>query len=155
MPILEIKDFYELKKQSKCLMGIDYGSRVIGVSICDASWMIASPYTSIDNKKFTPVAEEIFKIIDDRNICGIVIGLPLKMDGSESDICQSIRQFGRNLIKLRDINICFFDERFSTSLAEQSLDHADISWDKKRQLVDKVAAGHILQRFIDSSGNSK
>lgn len=149
MPILEYKNFVEIKNHSKPLLGIDYGDAVIGVSICDLSWIIASPLTSIENKKFTQVADEIFKIIDDRNVIGILIGLPINMDGSENKKCQSIRQFGRNLLKIRDINIYFYDERFSTAVAQQSLDNADISWDRKQELIDKVAASFILQKFID------
>jgi putative Holliday junction resolvase len=150
VPILEIKDFGDLKKQNKSLLGIDYGEKAIGVSICDRSWTIASPHKTIINKKFTPVANEMFQLIDERDIIGVIIGLPLSMDGTENAMCQTIRQWGRNLMKIKDINIAFFDERFSTALAEQSLNHSDLSWDRKRELVDKVAAGHILQRFIDN-----
>ncbi len=149
MPILEFKEFTELKKQSKPILGVDYGEKVIGVAVCDSRWVIASPFVGIMNKKFTSSANEIIKIMEEREAIGIVIGLPLSMDGSDNKICQSIRQFGKNITKIKDINIHFYDERFSTSLAQQSLDHADISWDRKQQLIDKVAAGYILQRFID------
>ncbi len=149
MPILEIKDFTTLKQQNKNLMGIDYGDKVIGVSISEPNWSISLPLTSIENKKFTYAANEIFKIMDDRNIIGLVIGLPLNMDGTENKKCQSIRQFGRNLLKIHDINICFYDERFSTTLAQQNLDNADISWDRKQDKIDMIASSYILQGFLD------
>lgn len=151
MPILELTDFFELKKQAKTLLALDHGESVIGVAICNPEWSIATPLANVENKKFTSSAEEILKIFDERNPSGIVIGLPLNMDGTENKKCQSVRQFGRNLTKIRDINICFFDERFSTTLAQQSLDHADISWDRKQQLIDKIAASYILQNFIDKA----
>ncbi len=149
MPILELTEFSVLKQNRRTLLCLDHGESVIGVAMCDANWSIPIPLANINNKKFTTSAEEIFKIFDDKKADGIVIGLPLDMNGGENKKCQSIRQFGRNLTKLRDINICFFDERFSTTLAQQALDNADISWDKKQSLIDKVAASYILQSFLD------
>ncbi len=154
MPIVETSDFILSKAKSCAIMGIDHGN-TIGIAIADPSWSIASPLVNIHNKKFTNTAAEIFKIIDERKVGGIVIGLPLNMDGSENKQCQSARQFGRNLIKIRDIDITFFDERFSSIMAEKALLEADISWDRREELVDKVAAGYILQSFIDKAIDSK
>jgi len=150
MPILELTEFTELKKQSRGLLGIDHGTKVIGIAVCDKSWIISSPLTGIRNTKFTQVAEQIFKLAEEHEVSGVVIGLPLEMDGSDNRRCQSIRQFGRNLTKIKDINIYFSDESFTTTLAESNLDNADISWDRKQELVDKIAASYILQNFIDS-----
>ncbi len=149
MPILELTDFLKLRTGGGRLLGVDCGESVIGIAVCDPDWKIASPLVNIQNKKFTSSAEEIFKIIDDKKIIGLVIGLPLSMDGGENKMCQSVRQFGRNLLKMRDINICFCDERFSTTMAQQNLDNSDISWDRKQELIDKIAASYILQGFID------
>ena len=151
MPILELTEFSNIKRSAGRLLGIDLGEKVIGVSICDPEWKISSPLVNINNKKFTTSAEAILKIIDENKIAGLVIGLPLNMDGSENKKCQSVRQFGRNLLKIRDINICFFDERFSTVMAQENLDNSDMSWDRKQELIDKIAASYILQGFIDKN----
>jgi putative holliday junction resolvase len=149
MPILELKEFAELKSRGKAILALDLGEKVIGVAISDSRWVIASPHGNIMNKKFTSSAGEIFNIINERDITGVIIGLPISMDGTDNKKSQSARQFGRNLMKIKDINIHFFDERFSTIQAQQTLDNADMSWDKKQGLIDKVAASHILQNFLE------
>ena len=149
MPILELKEFAELKKQGKPLIALDLGEKVIGVSVSDSRWVIASPHSNITNKKFTSSANEIFNIINEREAIGVIIGLPIAMDGADNKKSQSAKQFGRNLTKIKDINIHFFDERFSTIQAQQTLDNSDMSWDKKQGLIDKVAASHILQNFLE------
>jgi putative Holliday junction resolvase len=149
MPILEISEFKELKKLNKPILALDFGKKVVGVAITDASWIIASPIENIENKKFTFVADRIFAIVADRNVSGVVIGMPFHMDGSDSKMAQSIRQFARNLMKINDIKIFFADERFSSIMAQQTLDHSDISYDKKLDLIDKIAASHILQSFLE------
>jgi putative Holliday junction resolvase len=149
MPILDISEFKELKNLNKPILAIDFGKKVVGVAITDASWIIASPLENIENKKFTFVANRIFHIIEERQVSGIIIGMPFNMDGSDSKMAQSIRQFGRNLIKINDVKIFFADERFSSIMAQQTLDHSDISYDKKLDLIDKIAASHILQSFLE------
>jgi putative Holliday junction resolvase len=149
MPVLELEEFAALKNISRPLMALDLGEKVIGVAISDSNWLISSPLVNIENKKFTTSAAQLFNIINERNISGVLIGLPVAMDGGENKKTQSARQFGRNLMKLQPINIHFFDERFSTILAQQTLDNSDLSHDRKQELIDKIAASHILQNFFD------
>jgi len=151
MPILEFRDFISLKSQSRAILAIDCGSKVFGTAISDPFWSIAIPFQNIVHKKFTSTADEIFRIMEERNVIGLVIGLPLNMDGSEGVKCQSARQFGRNLTKINDVNITFYDERYSTIMAERSLAHSDLSWDKKQDKIDKIAAAFILEGFLDKA----
>jgi len=152
MPVLELKDFAALKALSWPIIALDLGEKVIGVAISDSNWLISSPMLNIENKKFTTSAAQIFNIIKERNICGVLIGLPVDMSGGENKKSQSARQFGRNLMKMQDTNSHFFDERFSTILAQQTLDNSDLSHDRKQELIDKIAASHIMQNFFDRIG---
>jgi putative Holliday junction resolvase len=149
MPILKFDDFAVLKDKNKPILCIDYGTKRIGLAKSDAGWMIASPYDVIRNNKFTQVASIIEKIIKDNHIIGLVIGLPYGMQGEENKKCQSIRQFGQNIIKLIDIPVYFQDERFTTLQAEETLTNFKVSRDKKNERVDKIAASYILQAFLE------
>ena len=150
MPILETEDFKNLKSQEKAILCLDLGQKRIGLAISDKGWRVASPFDKIIHKKFTNSAEEIFRIYDENECGSIVIGLPINMDDSEGAKCQSSRQFGRNLLKIRgDLNIYFQDERFTTIEAERVLEHSAFSRDKKNDKIDKIAASFILQAFLD------
>lgn len=149
MPVLELEEFKKIKSDNKSIICLDLGQRRIGISLSDKGWNIAGPYGKIEHKKFTLTAEEIFKIYDDNHCCGLVIGLPVNIDGSEGEKCQSSRQFGRNILKLRDIPIYFQDERFTTIQAEEVLGHSELSRSKKNQKIDKIAASFILQALLD------
>jgi len=150
MPVLNFEDFKTLKSQNKSILCLDLGQKRIGLAISDKGWLLASPYGKINHKKFSSSASQIFEIYDENECGSIVIGLPINMDDSEGAKCQSARQFGRNLLKLRsDINIYFQDERFTTIEAERILEHSDISRDKKNDKVDQIAASFILQFFLD------
>lgn len=146
----EFDEFERLKLEENPILCLDIGSKRIGVAVSDRGWKLASPAETINHKKFTQTAEQIFKLYDEASCFGIVIGLPLEMDGGENNIrCQSIKQFARNLLKIREVPIYFQDERFSTVAAEEVLSHSHVSRDKKNAMVDKIAASHILQSFLD------
>ena len=131
------------------LLGLDLGSKTIGLAISDGALMLATPLNTIRRKKFTQDAEQLIAIIADRQIGGLVLGLPVNMDGTEGPRCQSTRQFARNLQEKIDIPIAFWDERLSTAAVERDLIAADVSRAKRAQVVDQMAAGFILQGALD------
>jgi putative Holliday junction resolvase len=131
------------------LMGLDVGSKTIGLALSDLSLTIATPMQTIQRTKFTKDAEALFKLIDAQGAAGLVIGLPVSMDGTEGPRCQSTRQFADNLLTLRDIPIVFWDERLSTAAVTRTLLEADASRRRRAEVVDKMAAAYILQGALD------
>jgi putative Holliday junction resolvase len=132
------------------LAGLDLGEKTIGIAIGDPGHMVASPLTTIRRTKFTKDVTELLKIVDERQIGGLVIGLPLNMDGTEGPRCQSVRQFARNLTPIRDLPIAFWDERMSTMAVTRGMIEADLSRAKRGKVVDQSAAAFILQGALDS-----
>jgi putative Holliday junction resolvase len=132
------------------LAGLDLGEKTIGIAIGDPGHHVASPLTTIRRTKFTKDATELLRILDERQIGGLVIGLPLNMDGSEGPRCQSVRQFARNLEPMRDLPIAFWDERMSTMAVTRTMIEADLSRAKRSKVVDQSAAAFILQGALDS-----
>lgn len=131
------------------LAGLDVGTRTIGVALCDAGWMIASPAETIRRAKFTKDKAALAALLTAQAATGIVIGLPLNMDGSESPRSQSSRAFARNIADL-GLPILLWDERWSTQAVTRTLIDADASRARRAELVDKLAAGYILQGAIDA-----
>ncbi|WP_394341930.1 Holliday junction resolvase RuvX [Rhodobacter capsulatus] len=131
------------------LAGLDLGTKTIGVSVSDTLRSIATPLRTIRREKFTLDAAELLKIVAERQIIGLVLGLPVNMDGSEGPRAQSTRAFARNLEKLTPLPITFWDERLSTVAAERAMLEADLSRKRRAELVDHVAAGFILQGALD------
>jgi putative Holliday junction resolvase len=132
------------------LLGLDLGEKTIGVASADASRVIATPVGLVRKAKFTVDAEALFKLMADRGVAGLVIGLPLNMDGSEGPRAQSSRAFARNLLRLRDIPIAFWDERLSTAAVERQLiAQLDMSRARRAEVVDQNAAAWILQGALD------
>ncbi|MGF7149540.1 putative Holliday junction resolvase [Sphingomonas zeicaulis] len=131
------------------LMGLDVGTKTIGVALCDAQWMIASPAELIRRAKFSADLAKLTEIVDKQAVAGIVVGLPLNLDGSESPRTQSIRAFARNLAPL-GLPVLLWDERWSTQAVTRTLIEADASRARRADLVDKMAAGYILQGAIDA-----
>ena len=139
--------------QGKVLIGLDPGEKTIGVAISDPGWQIASALETIRRTKFTKDAERLEAIIAERRAGGIVVGLPVNMDGTEGPRCQSVRQLVRNLAKMRGWTqpIAFWDERLSTSAVERFLiDEADMTRKRRGEVVDKMAATYILQGALDA-----
>ncbi len=131
------------------LLGLDLGTKTIGVAISDSLRMSATPLTTIRRSKFTQDAEQLDKLIEENKVIGIVLGLPLNMDGSEGPRVQSTRAFARNLSARISIPIVFWDERLSTSAVTRTLIEADVSRSKRAQVVDKLAASYILQGALE------
>jgi putative Holliday junction resolvase len=136
------------------VLGLDLGEKTIGVAVSDATRAIASPLELIRKGKFTDDAHQLFKLMEGRGAKGVVIGLPVNMDGTEGPRCQSVRAFGRNLLRLRpDLPIAFWDERWSTQAVQRMMtDEADLSRARRAELVDKMAAAYILQGALDRLG---
>lgn len=131
-------------------MGLDLGEQTIGVAVSDTTRMIASPLELIRKTKFTEDATALFKLMDHRKVSGLVIGLPLNMDGTEGPRAQSCRAFARNLDRLRPVPVAFQDERLSTSAVERFLiDELDLSRKRRAGVVDRTAAAWILQGALD------
>nr|WP_246534537.1 Holliday junction resolvase RuvX [Aliiroseovarius lamellibrachiae] len=131
------------------MAGLDLGTKTVGVAVSDGLRQVATPLETIKRKKFTLDAARILEIAADRQIGGIILGLPRNMDGSEGARCQSTRAFARNLTRLTDIPISYWDERLSTVAAERALLEADTSRKRRSEVIDHVAAGYILQGVLD------
>ncbi len=149
----EFVDFAAALQPMSALMGLDLGEKTIGVAVSDRTRGVASPLETVRRKKFTLDSARLLEIIGDREIGGILLGLPKNMDGSEGPRCQSTRAFARNLSKLTDLPIGFWDERLSTVAAEKALLEADTTRKRRGQVIDHVAAGYILQGALDRLSN--
>jgi putative Holliday junction resolvase len=133
------------------LLGLDVGSKTIGLAVSNSDLTVAAAIDTIRRIKFAKDFEQLKNIIEGRSIGGLVIGLPISMDGTEGPACQSIRQFGTNIVERMDINITFWDERLSTSAVQRFLtDEADMTRKRRSEIVDKLAATYILQGAINS-----
>ena len=131
------------------IMGLDLGTKTIGVAVTDTYRSVATPLETIKRSKFTKDAEALIKISKDRNIVGVVLGLPYNMDGSEGPRAQSTRAFARNLVGVLSLPVSFWDERLSTVAAEKALLEADTSRKRRSEVIDHVAASYILQGALD------
>ena len=130
-------------------MGLDVGTRTIGLALCDAGWSFASPAETVARTKFTADLARVRTIAEAQRVRGLVVGLPLNMDGSDSPRTQATRAFARNLAPLA-LPVLLWDERWSTQAVERALIAADASRARRAELVDKLAAAHILQGAIDA-----
>lgn len=135
------------------LAGLDLGEKTVGVAVSDLLRGVATPVETIRRRKFGLDAARILEIAAERRLVGLVLGLPRNMDGSEGPRCQSTRAFARNLSRLTDLPIGFWDERLSTVAAERALLEADTSRARRAQVIDHVAAGYILQGVLDRLGH--
>lgn len=132
------------------LLGVDLGSKTIGLALSDATRCIASPWDTLRRTKFTPDAEKLAAMARAENVGGIVYGLPVNMDGTEGPRCQSTRQFARNFDAILPLPYAFQDERMSTQAVERVLiDEVDMTRKRRADVVDKAAAAWILQGALD------
>ncbi|GAA4216771.1 putative Holliday junction resolvase [Sagittula marina] len=145
----EITEFAAALPPMGALMGLDLGTKTIGVAVTDGLRSVATPLETVKRKKFTLDADRLAAIVANRTITGIVLGLPRNMDGSEGPRCQSTRAFARNLAQRIDLPIGFWDERLSTVAAERALLEADTSRARRAEVIDHVAASFILQGALD------
>ena len=145
-----IEDFAAALPRTGAVLGLDLGTKTIGVAVSDLRRQVASPLRTIRREKFTLDAAELLKIVAEREIGGLILGLPMNMDGSEGPRAQATRAFVRNLSGRTDLPVFFWDERLSTVAATRSLIEADVSRRKRKKVIDKMAAVFILQGFLDS-----
>jgi putative Holliday junction resolvase len=139
-----------LPKKSR-LLGLDVGRKTIGLAVSDSDMKIATTVGTIRRTKFTKDVKNLDAIITERQVNGLVLGLPISMDGNEGPACQSVRQFAVNLDNILEIGITFWDERLSTSAVERLLiKEADLSRNRRSEIIDKMAAAYILQGALDS-----
>lgn len=149
MILTDIVEFAGLLPPYRSILGLDLGDKTIGVAVSDLSRTIATPIEVIRREKFTLDAQRLLALVENRKAAGLILGLPLNMDGSEGPRVQSTRAFARNLEKLTALPITFWDERLSTVAAERALLEADTSRKRRREVIDQVAAGYILQGALD------
>ena len=142
-------DYRDALPERGRLAGLDVGTRTIGVALCDAGWTIASPAETIQRTKFGVDAAKLRAIIQAQLVTGLVIGLPLNLDGTDSPRTQSVRAFARN-VEGMGLPILLWDERWSTQAVTRTLLDADASRARRAELVDKLAAAYILQGAIDA-----
>lgn len=147
--IEEVRAFAAAVAPPSALMGLDLGTKTIGIAVSDTYQRIASPLRTVQRTKFGADAAALLAEAAPRAIGGFVLGLPRNMDGSEGPRAQSTRAFARNLAALTDRPITFWDERLSTVAAERALLEADASRRRRAEVIDHVAAGYILQGLLD------
>ncbi|HKL44806.1 MAG TPA: Holliday junction resolvase RuvX [Roseovarius sp.] len=131
------------------LMGLDLGTKTIGIALSDRLLSSATPLETVKRRNFSLDAARLLEIAAAREVGGIVLGLPRNMDGSEGPRCQSTRAFARNLEKLTELPITFWDERLSTVAAERALLEADTTRKRRAEVIDNVAASYILQGILE------
>lgn len=151
MALLNFEEFSQFPFEKKGrFLGCDVGEKTIGLALSDINRKIATPFQVIHRTQWKKDAPLLLSIMNEHHILGIVVGLPLNMNGSEGPRCQSTRQFVANLLALQDIPICFWDERLSTIAVTRTLLEADLSRAKRSKVVDKMAASYILQGALDA-----
>lgn len=131
------------------LLGLDLGTRTIGLALTDVGRAIATPYDTLRRTRLAADLDRLADIIAREGVGALVLGLPINMDGSEGPRCQATRQFAADLLKRIDLPLAFWDERLSTRAAEAALLEADASRKRRAKAIDKVAAAVILQGFLD------
>ena len=151
MAVVKLAKIVKTHTPESRLMGLDLGSKTIGLALSDTSLLIASPLKTIKRTKFTKDAEILETLFKNHDVGGIVVGLPINLDGSEGPRCQSTRQFAMNLLERQDIPIAFWDERLSTVAVERILiKEIDMTRKRRAEVIDKAAATYILQGALDS-----
>ncbi|HEY1414820.1 MAG TPA: Holliday junction resolvase RuvX [Caulobacteraceae bacterium] len=150
MPVIDLLDLADALPSKAAIAGLDLGEKTIGVAVSDISHLVATPAQTLKRVKFTRDAEALFALMERCGVAGLVIGLPVNMDGTEGPSSQSARAFARNLLRLRELPIAFWDERLSTVAVSRTLiGEADLSRSKRAAAVDKMAAAWILQGALD------
>lgn len=156
LPVVAFSDLVSQIPKGMRLLGLDPGTKTIGLAISDGGFVVASPIGTIRRSKFTKDAEELAAVCKERDIGGLIMGLPVNMDGSEGPRCQSVRQLAQNLVHKAGFTqpIAFWDERLSTSAVERFLvGEADMTRKRRADVVDKMAAAYILQGALDALAN--
>jgi putative Holliday junction resolvase len=150
MPIVSVSDFCEQLREG-VLLGVDVGSKTLGLSVCDARWCVASPLLTHHRTRWKNDRLRFLDILNEYDVQGLVVGWPLLMNGEASDRCHSTRHVAENMLALRDLPCVLWDERLSTQASLRVLEkEADLSRQKRARVVDAVASAWILQGAIDA-----
>jgi putative Holliday junction resolvase len=149
MPVAMLLEAAALMPERGSLLGLDLGTKTIGIAVSDPDRKLAAPVVTIARARFASDAERLLKLAEERHVVGFVLGLPLNMDGSEGPRAQATRAFARNLAKLTALPIALWDERLSTAAVERVLIEADASRRKRKAVIDQHAAAYILQGALD------
>ena len=136
-------------------MGLDVGTKTIGLALSDTRLVIASPLETIRRRRFREDVAALFALIERHEVGGLVIGLPLSLAGTDSPRTQSVRQFARNLLALRDMPVAMWDERLSTAAVTREMIGHDMTRKRRAEIVDRIAAAYILQGFLDAMGRAQ
>ena len=136
-----------LKNTKNRLLGIDHGEKHVGLSLCDLTWTIASPFKVLSKPE---LLQQFQKLISQENIVAVVIGWPVNMNGTIGPQCEKVEQFSEKLTKVCKIPFCIWDERLSTMAVHRTMIEADLSRKRQREVVDNMAAAYMLQGFLDS-----
>jgi putative Holliday junction resolvase len=155
MPVLPLADAAALLPERGALIGLDLGSKTIGVATSDPNRRIAAPVETIARKRFALDAGRILELAAERRATGFVLGLPINMNGSEGPRAQSARAFARNLARLTELPIALWDERLSTAAVERALIVADASRAARKSVIDQHAAAYILQGALDRLSHAR
>jgi putative Holliday junction resolvase len=148
-PLVDIQDLPKLLAPEARLLGLDVGTKTVGLALSDVTRSVATPYSTLRRTKFTEDAKAILEVVEKNQVGGLVIGLPLNLDGSEGPRAQSTRAFARNLAARIELPIVFWDERLSTAAVERHLIEADASRKRRAEVIDRMAAAYILQGALD------
>jgi len=154
MPVVALAELKRRLEPGGRLLGLDVGVKTIGIAISDGNLKVASPVETIRRGKFAADALRLARLAAERGAGGIVVGLPVNMDGSEGRRCQSVRQFAHDLLQHLDLPLAFWDERLSTAAVTRTLLEAGVSRLRRAEAVDKMAAAYILQGALDAMAAS-
>jgi putative Holliday junction resolvase len=149
MSIVDAASLPALLRSGQRLLGLDLGEKTIGLALSDTSRTVATPFKTLKRGKFAADAAVLAALIEEHQVGGLVVGLPLNMDGSAGPAAQSARAFARNFLNITDLPIVLADERWSTAVVTQTLIDADTSRQRRGEVVDKMAAAYILQGVLD------
>ena len=152
MPILALAELPGALAPRQRLLGLDVGEKTIGLAVSDSDFKVATPVDTIRRTKFAADAVRLAQLIGERGVGGLIIGLPVNMDGSQGPRCQSVRQFAANLLQRMELPIAFWDERLSTAAVTRAMLEADVTRARRARAVDKMAAAYILQGALDALG---
>ena len=148
------RDFIDQINIAQTLLGLDFGDKIIGIAVSDKSKTIATPIISIKRKSILKDIEKLLSILEEYDVGGIILGLPLSLDGNENEMTKKVRKFAQEIEKSKDIKITFYDERYSSDVIYKELRKSSISKDKIKKKIDQMAASYILQGFLDNAKNT-
>src|SRR6184192_1173694 len=154
MPLIEPRALCVLVPAGSRLLGLDVGTKTIGTALSDTRLVIASPLETIRRRRFRDDAAALLALIDLHGVGGLVIGLPITLLGGDGPRTQSVRQFARNLLAVRDLPTAFWDERLSTAAVTREMIAADLTRKRRAEIVDRAAAAYILQGCLDAIGRA-